>query len=140
MKKSTGILLFVIFIFIALVLDNKRTEHFGLFCDIVDNIVGRCRLKPELMNDKIYGPDNVEKWNKQCTALKYNYEACVGDGSPKIAEQEVETYDPETQITRYPKLSEVSGLDGNLCMIENAGAMLTRQRDRLEAKYGDYLA
>ena len=140
MKKSTGILLFVIFIFIALVLDNKRTEHFGLFCDIVDNIVGRCRLRPELMNDKFYGPDNVEKWNQQCTPLKYNYEACVGDGSPKIADQEIETYDPETQIVGVKKLSEVSDLDGNLCMIENAGSMLTRQRERLEAKYGDYLA
>lgn len=140
MKKSTGILLFVIFIFIALVLDNKRIEHFGLFCDIVDNIVGRCRLKPELMNDKIYGPENVERWNQQCKPLTYNYEACVGDGSPKIANQTIETYDPETQIVGEKKLSDVSGLDGNLCMIENAGAMLTRQQDRLKAKYGDYLA
>lgn len=140
MKKSTGILLFVIFIFIALVLDNKRIEHFGLFCDIVDNIVGRCRLKPELMNDKIYGPENVERWNQQCKPLTYNYEACVGDGSPKIANQTIETYDPETQIVGEKNLSEVSGLDGNLCMMENAGSMLTRQQDRLKAKYGDYLA
>lgn len=144
MKKSTGILLFVIFIFIAILINQRRTEHFGFMCDIVDNVIGRCRLKPELMNDKIYGTENVEKWNEQCVNLTYNIDGCVGEGSPKIDDQEVETYDPETQIVEVTNLSkiispEVKG-DGNLCWMDNPGGRLSNQLDRLEGKYGDYMA
>jgi hypothetical protein len=144
MKKSTGILIFVIFIFIAILINQRRTEHFGMMCDIVDNVIGRCRLKPELMNDKIYGTENVEKWNEQCVNLTYNIDGCVREGSPKIDDQEVETYDPETQIVEVTNLSkiispEVKG-DGNLCWMDNPGGRLSKHLGRMEDKYGDYMA
>jgi hypothetical protein len=108
MKKSTGILLFVIFIFIAIALDSRRLEHFGFVCDLIDNSHGRCTLRGVWQNPAKYGgydssadpsvyqlgAKNIDKWASKCSNHGYadiscrdekasdkTYEVLLEDGS-----------------------------------------------------------
>lgn len=128
MKKSTGILLFVIFIFIAIALDSRRLEHFGFVCDLIDNSHGRCTLRGVWQNPAKYGgydssadpsvpqlgPKNIDKWAKKCRDFVYNdiscreekasaqiYEVLLEDGSMMEMNLEV----PEGESDRLCKMA-----------------------------------
>lgn len=101
MKKSTGILLFVIFIFIAIALDSRRLEHFGFVCDLIDNSHGRCTLRGVWQNPAKYGgydssadpsvqqlgATNIDVWAKKCSSHVYDDISCRGE---KASEQTYE--------------------------------------------------
>ena len=104
MKKSTGILLFVIFIFIIMVLNSKKTEHFlGLVCDAVDAGTGRCGLKSAYMDNRKYVQADIRKWSAECD-LVYDTQRCDDakvskkkDGTDRYFEKK----DTQTGIISY---------------------------------------
>ena len=76
MKKSTGILLFVVFIFIIMVLNSKKTERFlSNVCDVVDAGTGRCGLKSPYMDNRKYVQADIRKWSAECD-FGYDTERC----------------------------------------------------------------
>ena len=104
MKKSTGILLFVVFIFIIMVLNSKKTEHFlGLVCDAVDAGTGRCGLKSAYMDSRKYVQADIRKWSEECD-LVYDTQRC---DDAKVSKDEdgkdryFEKKDTETGIVSY---------------------------------------
>lgn len=128
MKKSTGILLFVIFIFIAIALDSRRLEHFGFVCDLIDNSHGRCTLRGVWQNPAKYGgydssadpsvpqlgAKNIDNWSYICTRKEYDdiscrkvkaseqkYEVLAEDGS--LIEMDLEV--PEGESDRLCTMS-----------------------------------
>jgi len=112
MKKSTGILLFVIFIFIIMVLNSKKTEHFlGLVCDAVDANTGRCGLKSAYMDNRKYVQADIRKWSAECD-LVYDTQRC---DDAKVTKDEdgndryFETKDTKTGIISYG--NEVDGFN-----------------------------
>lgn len=139
MKKSTGILLFVVFIFIIMVLNSKKTEHFlGFVCDLVDQSHGRCTLKNVYMNPGKYGgyddqypserqlgPQNVDSFSNACSRFKYNDIDCIGalgEDGVKVQDQTYRHLISDPASENYGQIIEkqlepAPGEDDNLCIM-----------------------
>lgn len=128
MKKSTGILLFVIFIFIAIALDSRRLEHFGFVCDLIDNSHGRCTLRGVWQNPAKYGgydssadpsvyqlgAKNIDNWSYTCTRKGYDDISCR---KVKASEQKYEVLAEDgSLIEMYLEVPE--GESDRLCSME----------------------
>lgn len=128
MKKSTGILLFVIFIFIAIALDSRRLEHFRFVCDLIDNSHGRCTLRGVWQNPAKYGgydssvdssvyqlgAKNIDAWSAICSKKIYDDLSC---NKVKASAQTYEVPDEEGGL-KLMNLEVPEGETDRLCSME----------------------